>query len=105
MSVEVVTPATETDEVIGEVPKNIDIPKELEAQVQSIRAFAQTHNVLATGTYARGYFEAVSDCIQFVKSLHARAIEVALEHPQAELVPELKLLKGQLSAAGEVQNG
>ena len=70
-----------------------DLPKDLEAHVQTIRAFAHTHNMLVKGHYNYPDFAAVDQCVQFLKTLHGQAIRVAAEHEDADMVPELKAFK------------
>lgn len=81
-----------------------DLPADLSAQVQSIRAFATVHNVLMNGQFTYANFAVVSDCIAFMKSIHEQAVKVALEHPSADLVPELKLEKEKNNAASQENN-
>jgi len=71
----------------------VDLPQDLNAHVQTIRAFALTHNVLVQGTYKPQDFQAVHDCVEFIKSLHGEALKVASRHKDSDLVPELKAFK------------
>jgi hypothetical protein len=65
------------------------IPKDLEAQIHTIQAFAQCHAVMHKASFPAQVFQAAMDCIGFLKQAHQTAVEKALEHPNAELVPEL----------------
>lgn len=66
------------------------IPDDLNAQVQTIRAFATTHNLLNGASFPVGHMQIVTDCLAFLKSVHSAAVKAASEHPSAMDVPELK---------------
>jgi hypothetical protein len=67
-----------------------EVSEELKAKVQSIRAFAEAHNILAVGQYNCSQFETVINALRFLKGLHDEAIKQACADKGAWRVPELK---------------
>jgi hypothetical protein len=76
-----------------------ELPKDLQAQAYTIRAFAQTFNMLQDGLFPTTHFSSVQSCLGFLKEVHAQAVSRAAGHPQADLVPELKTFKEQQALA------
>jgi hypothetical protein len=76
-----------------------ELPKDLQAQAYTIRAFAQTFNMLQDGLFPTTHFGAVQSCLSFLKEVHLQAVTKASEHAQADLVPELKTFKEQQALA------
>jgi hypothetical protein len=66
------------------------IPQDLNSQVQAIRAFAMTHNLLNQGQFPASHFKVVTDCIEFLKVVHGKAVVAASSHESAREVPELR---------------
>lgn len=70
-------------------PAATEISSELQNQINSIRAIAQTHNLLNKGMFPVGFSQAINQSLDFLQALHTQSVKQALEHPQASLVPEL----------------
>lgn len=86
-----------TDKTPVEIPTPT-IPKDLEALMGTINAYAQTNAVLHRASFPPQIFQAAIDVIGFIKSAHASAVEAALAHPSSDLVPELKAQKEKLES-------
>ncbi len=72
------------------VPPTEPIPKELQAKVDTIRSFAECHNILVQGQFAAMNFQVVLKALTFLRVLHETAIAEAIKDKGAWLVPELK---------------
>lgn len=70
------------------------ISQDLQNKVSSLKALATTHNLLQKGHYPYGYDDAIKQSLSFIQALHEQVMTEAINDPQAELVPELKQLKG-----------
>lgn len=79
-------------------PEEKPLPADLKAYVDTVRAMAQTHNLLAQGFFPHSAFGAVDHCITFIKALHSEALKTAAAHPESDLLPELKAFKDELAA-------
>lgn len=66
------------------------LPKELEVQVQTIRAMIDAHNLLTLGSFPASHFQNVHNALTFLRRVCEGAVETASAHPEAHLVPELK---------------
>lgn len=71
------------------------IPQDLQEKVNALRAIATTYNLLNEGSFKFNTHEAIKASQEFLKALHAGMSAEALAHPDADLVPELKVLKTQ----------
>lgn len=75
------------------------IPQDLKDLWGSIEACATTANVIDEGTYKHQWAGAVRAARTFVIKLHEQQVELALKHPQAHMIPELKEIRdGQAKA-------
>jgi hypothetical protein len=85
------------------------LPKDLQAQDYTIKAFAQTFTMLQDGLFPTTHFGAVQSCLAFLKEVHAASLEKASQHEKADLVPELKAYKEKKAAEKksvvEAENG
>lgn len=72
-------------------PQPKQIPKDLEDQVNAIRAIAQTYNLLQKGMYPYGFAPSIEESLKFLGALHSQALAQAKVHPDAALVPELAM--------------
>ena len=72
------------------------IASDLVASVGSLRAIATAHNLLDTGMFPHAKAEAVRLSLDFLRSLHEQMKAQALQHPEADRVPELQALKGDV---------
>lgn len=81
------------------------IPKDLQDQMGAVQAVGTAFNVLDKGYFPHSYSNAVKASLNFLAKLHEQSVEVALKHPQAHMVPELKeALKTKKAAKdGEIQ--
>ena len=70
-----------------------EVPKDLQVQVATARAFAECHKLLARGHFRASDLIALDSALSFVAGIHQEALSRALAHPQADLVPELKAMK------------
>ncbi len=80
-----------------------ELPADLNGQVQSIRAFATTYNLLAQANFPSSHFQIVSQCMEFNKAMHLAAIKAASTHESAHLVPEIEKFLKEQSFAGELE--
>jgi hypothetical protein len=55
-----------------------ELPKDLQAQAYTIRAFAQTFNMLQDGLFPTTHFSSVQSCLGFLKEVHAQAVTAPL---------------------------
>lgn len=83
--------------------KTAEVPKDLEAQVQSLKAFVSIHTLLTSGHFKAEQFQHVIAGMQFLEQLHKHAMEQAIAHKQADMVPELVAYK-QANAPKAEQN-
>lgn len=74
-------------------PAFVEIPSDLQSQLNAVKALAATYNLLDKGLYPASHHQVVAETIAFIRSLHEQALQVAIDHPSADLVPELKQLK------------
>lgn len=79
-----------------------EISPDLLEKKQALKAVVTTHNLLIEGCFSRMAFEAVNQCLSFLKGLHEQITKTALAHPDADKDPELKTLKEKLN--GETKN-
>lgn len=70
--------------------KPIQVPKDLQDQVNAVRMLALTYNLLQQAPFPIGHAKAVNDASSFVKALHEQAMKQAQTHPESNLIPELK---------------
>lgn len=77
------------------------VPKDLQDQWGALEAVATAFNVLDKGLYPHSYASAVKLSLQFLGKLHEQSVELALKHPQAHMIPELKSLKEKETKNGE----
>jgi len=70
-----------------------ELPEDLQALVNSLKAIAMTHTLLQKGAFQFPDYGAVAQSIQFIESLHKQAMSEASAHPKAHLSPELNALK------------
>lgn len=85
---------TDTEPVPLPIPEPVvEIPKDLQASLSSLKAIKQTHNLLQSGSFPFGFNDAIVSSLAFLESLHKQLVDEAIKHPQADLVPELKTLK------------
>ncbi len=75
------------------------VPTDLANQVQSIRAIAQAHSLLQEGCFPHPKQPAVGATLNWLGALHKHAMDQAVKHPCARLVPELA------AVVKEAQNG
>lgn len=64
------------------------------SKVGALKAIVTIHSLLHEGNFQVQTFPAIQSSLEFLKSLHKQVVGDALQHPQAEQVPELKQLKG-----------
>ena len=83
-----------------EAPK-VEIAPELLQQLQAIRALATAHNLLDKGLFSHEKAEAVRVSLDFLRSLHTQCVDTAIQHPQADLIPELASFKAKASEGAE----
>ncbi len=67
------------------------IPDDLNAHVETVRAFATCHGLLQVGQFTYPHFKSVAQALLFLQALHERATNEAKKHPKAHLVPEFKM--------------
>lgn len=66
------------------------IPKDLQDQLNSIKAIASCFNLLQQAPFPFGFNIAVDQSLKFLQSLHEQMVTAAKSHPDSNLVPELK---------------
>lgn len=84
-----------------QVVENIEIEKDLQDQLGALRAIATAHNLLDKGVYSHSQLPAVSLSLEFLRSLHTSTVAQAVQHPQADLIPELVQFKAAQSEDNE----
>lgn len=85
---------------------DISVPKDLEVQVQTIRAFATLYNLIGRGFFNAPNFDVVKESLSFIQGIHSEAIKKAAEHESAKLVPELaEYLQKKAEADGTTKEG
>ncbi len=70
-----------------------EIDQDLSQKIAGLKALAATHTILNRGSFPISLHSTVEQSIDFMQSLHEQLLSEAILHPQADLVPELKLLK------------
>ena len=81
------------EEVKKEVSK--EVPTDLQEKVGALRATATIHNLLQQGSFKSSYHQAIELSVKFIESLHKQLMDEAIQHPDADLVPDLKAVKEQ----------
>lgn len=99
-----VTPITPQANPHDPLPHEAKVSKELQAQVNTIRAMTVAHNLLTEGTFPYSKFQQVHDTIGFLRSVCEKAADIASEDKEADLVPELKAFK-EAKLKDEAKNG
>jgi hypothetical protein len=85
----------------GAAPK---IPKDLSDLWGAVEACATACNVISKGMYGPEWLKSVNATHGFLYKLYENAIEAAAQHPQADLIPELKAYKDKPKKS-EATNG
>lgn len=93
---------------LAKTEEPVEIPEDLKNQWGAVRATAVTFECLKYGHFTHANMSAVENSLQFVKNLYDQSLEVALKHPQANLIPELdtelKVRKAQSGKAPKDNN-
>lgn len=93
----------------AKAPEEPKISKEMNEFYSAMKCIATAHNLLDTGLFKHTQAQAVHDSLVFFRSLHAQVKEKAFEHPECDLIPELKNMKEQerknLEAQREASKG
>lgn len=71
-------------------PVETPIPEDLQKKWDACLACATSFNTMASGQFKREHFTNVTMSLRFLSELHKNAVEDALTHPEAHLIPELK---------------
>lgn len=74
---------------------NEALPKDLEDLQNSVRALVLNRQLLNSTKYAPEDFQKFILVDQFVGSLHEQSLKSLLEHPQGDLIPEVKNIKAE----------
>ena len=80
----------------SEIPESeiSDTPsKDLTDKVKALKSLSTIHRLLLEGMFQHIQYTALSDSIAFIESLHSNLAQSALNDPQADMIPELQVLK------------
>lgn len=84
--------------------KNSDIPEDLKNKWGAVEAAATTFSVIQKGMWTHEWHTNVKNSLMWVAKLHEQCVESALEHPKADLIPELKKLKEEQEKKNDEAN-
>lgn len=66
------------------------VPEDLKNLMGSVRAIVTIHTLLNTGMFKGDACKSIQPSLQFLESLHAQNMALAIDHPKAHLDPDLK---------------
>lgn len=90
-------------EFIPETTKTVEVvPDDLKNQWGAIEACSLTLGLFDQGYFSPRHTQHIAPTMAFLSKLHEQAVENALKHPQAHMIPELKKL---LDEQKDVKNG
>jgi len=80
------------------------IPDDLMKLWHDCQMLATAFNLLHKGQYPFQWFRAVEGACKYIADAHAASVELAMKHPSASLIPELKAEIEKASANEEAKS-
>jgi len=69
--------------------------QEILAKLEVVKLITKTIQLLGVGTFQAPAFNDVVKCDSFLKEMHKSLLDDLLQHPEADLIPQLKAHKEQ----------
>lgn len=73
-----------------------EIPEDLKNSFKSIQLLVNVHDLLLDGRYGYHQLKVLDQSLKFIEQIHKNALEAALKHPDAHLIPQLTEAKQKL---------
>ncbi len=82
----------------------VNIPKDLQDSYNAAKSLSLVHDVLLKGSFNYTELHRVPIALGFIKALHEQTTEALINHPQSDLIEEIKIYKESINGSKKDSN-